>query len=255
MFWKPLGHCHCQVAAGRRRSCFHTRVWSHSEAAPFSVFFLPFTPWRPLPDRCSVAQRRSWHGPLTQLPAPTPLFPLVPSCVSVPTKLQMLHRPPGLCHRGSGEMRVGHLTPLRACPWFWAALLKGCRFWIPLPLEKGQALHLVPAGLLGPGLHSCFCPLAEPGTQLPSVLVRNLHEALGAGGFLNTCRSLLLTNAPAHAARKSFRCPTVTGSNAVLFSPVFSCRLAAGRTRPPALSLCNPFPPLPWAHAEEGRAA
>lgn len=106
----------------------------------FLSIFLPFTP------RGLSLKGALW---LTQLPAPTPL-PLGPLVYlnSRPTP-DAAQTTLGFASHGSGEMRAGHLTPLCACPWLWVALLRGWRLGIPLPLEKGQALHLVQAGCWG----------------------------------------------------------------------------------------------------------
>lgn len=107
-------------------------------------------------------------SPLTQLPAPTPLFPLVPSCVPVPARLQMLLRPPwALPPTGVERCRLG-TQPLSVPVPGSGRLCCGDVSLDPLPLEKGQALPVQEdAGARAPHL---LCSLAEPGTQLPSYL-------------------------------------------------------------------------------------
>lgn len=98
--------------------------------------------------------------------------------------------------------------------------------------------------LLAPHTASAFSPNLAHSF---SILVNGFHEALGDSSPPNTCRSSLLpTNTPMPSQLgESLIVWQVTSSNAVLFSPIFSCRVAAGRTRPPALSHCSPLPSSP----------
>lgn len=51
-----------------------------------------------------------------------------------------------------------------------------------------------------------------------------------------------LTHSGPHSLVRALVVWRATDSNTVLFSPIFSCRVAAGRTRPLALSHCSPLP-------------
>lgn len=101
------------AAGGQERKLLPHQAWPRSEADLFQCFS-PFHP-RGLSLR-ALRLRGRWHCPLTQLPAPAPLFPLVPSGVSSRPAPHAAQTTLGFANHGSGEMRAGHLPPLCAWP-------------------------------------------------------------------------------------------------------------------------------------------
>lgn len=131
------------VLAGWRRAgvgAASTPELGHVWKQNLSQYFSPFHPTGPLPEGRSVAHTAAC--PNSSSPGSPRVSQFRPTPDAAQTTL-------GFASHGSGEMRAGHLTPLCACPWLWVALLRGWRLGIPLPLEKGQALHLVQAGCWG----------------------------------------------------------------------------------------------------------
>lgn len=134
--------------------------------------------------------------PLMQLSVPIPLFPLVPQCQSLPTRLQVLPRPSWVWPMAGVKIgRMDRLCPsvgLSPAPCCFADGTSGLGF--PSHLRWCQAIS--PPHVRLPcwpcTLAHCFCLLAKPGLQLLSILVKGLHEALRAGGPSNTRRSSLL---------------------------------------------------------------